>query len=180
MSATTISIREVFTAVWHLCLMPNGSLLLNYSNFGSKDAQHLSLSPHTKLIFLGILLSMMQLSHYPSAIAQATQRVNEIDSQLMAVQQQVNRFEGNADRVGAFEMALKNDAQRKARRFEVLLVNLEYQKAIDMQIRLTTEKANALAHLEYMRSQFSVAKLEARLALAQQLTGLESRELVGL
>jgi predicted RNase H-like nuclease (RuvC/YqgF family) len=123
---------------------------------------------------------MMQLSHYPAAIAQATQRVNEIDSQLMAVQQQVNRFEGNADRVAAFEMDLKNDAQRKARRFEVLLVNLEYQKAIDMQIRLTTEKANALAHLEYMRSQFSVAKLEARLALAQQLTGLESRELVGL
>ena len=122
----------------------------------------------------------MQLSHYPSAIAQATQRVNEIDSQLMAVQQQVNRFEGNADRVAAFEMDLKNDAQRKARRFEVLLVNLEYQKAIDTQIRLTTEKANALAHLEYVRSQFSVAKLEARLALAQQLTGLESRELVGL
>ena len=123
---------------------------------------------------------MMQLSHYPSAIAQATQRVNEIDSQLMAVQQQVNRFEGNADRIAAFEMDLKNDAQRKARRFEVLLINPEYQKAIDTQIRLTTEKANALAHLEYVRSQFSVAKLEARLALAQQLTGLESRELVGL
>jgi len=28
---------------------------------------------------------MMQLNHYPAAIAQAAQRVNEIDSQLMAV-----------------------------------------------------------------------------------------------
>lgn len=70
---------------------------------------------------------MMQLSHYPAAlgealaegIAQAAQRANEIDSQLMAV---------------------------------------------DTQIRLTVDKANAIAHLEYLRNQFSVAKLEARLA----------------
>lgn len=123
---------------------------------------------------------MMQLSHYPAAIAQAAQRANEIDSQLMAVQHQINRFEGNADRVAAFEMDLKNDAQRKARRFEVLLVNQEYQKAIDTQIRLTLDKANAIAHLEYLRNQFSVAKLEARLAIAQQLSNFESRELVGL
>lgn len=123
---------------------------------------------------------MMQLSHYPSVIVQAVQRVNEIDSQLMAVQQQINRFEGNADRIAAFEIDLKNDAQRKARRFEVLLVNQEYQKALDTQLRLTTEKANALAHLEYLRNQFSVAKLEARLSIAQQLSDFESRELVGL
>ena len=123
---------------------------------------------------------MMQLSHYPSAIAQASQRVNEIDSQLMAVQLQINRFEGNADRISSFDMDMKNDAQRKARRFEVLLVNQEYQKALDAQIRLATEKANAIAHLEYLRNQFSVAKLEARLKIAQQLTDLESREFVGL
>ena len=77
-------------------------------------------------------------------------------------------------------MDLKNDAQRKARRFEVLLVNQEYQKAIDTQIQLTFDKGNAIAHLEYLRSQFSVAKLEARLAIAQQLSDFESRELVGL
>jgi hypothetical protein len=123
---------------------------------------------------------MMQLSHYPSVIFQAAQRVNEIDSQLMAVQQQVNRFEGNADRIAAFEMDLRNDAQRKSRRFEVLLVDRDYQKAVDTQIQLITEKANAIAHLEYLRNQFSVAKLEARLNIASQLTDFESRELVGL
>lgn len=123
---------------------------------------------------------MMQLSHYPTAIAQAAQRVNEVDSQLMAVQHQINRFEGNADRVSAFESDLKNDAQRKARRFEVLLVSQEYQKSMDTLIRLSQEKANALAHLEYLRNQFSVAKLEARLAIVQQLNDFEARELVGL
>ena len=117
---------------------------------------------------------MPELSHYPTAIAvrgafrrkggalpiaQAAQRVNELDSQLMAVQQQIDRFEGNADRAAAFDMDFKNDAQRKARRFEVLLVNQQYQQAIDTQMRLSAEKANAIAH---------------------QLTDLESRELVGL
>jgi len=116
---------------------------------------------------------LMQLSHYPTAIAQAAQRVNEIDSQLLAVQQVINRLEGHADRVAAFEPELKNDNQRKARRFEVLLTNQEYQKAVDTSLRLTGEKANALAHLEYLRNQFSVAKLEARSAIAQQLTDFE-------
>jgi hypothetical protein len=123
---------------------------------------------------------MVQLSYYPTAIAQAAQRVNEIDSQLMAVQQQINRFEGNADRSAAFDVDLKNDAQRKSRRFEVLVVNQEYQQAIDMQMRLSIEKANAIAHLEYLRNQFSVAKLETRMAIANQLSDFETRDLVGL
>ena len=123
---------------------------------------------------------MMQLNHYPTAIAQAAQRVNEIDVSQLAVQQVIHRMEGHADRVAAFEPELKNDNQRKARRFEVLLTDQEYQKAVDKAMQLTGEKANALAHLEYLRNQFSVAKLEARLAIAQQLTDFESRELVGL
>ena len=122
----------------------------------------------------------MQLSHYPAAIAQAAQRVNEIDSQIIAVQQLISREEGTADRVSAFDPELKNDGQRKARRFELLLTNQAYQTAINTLMRLTAEKANAIAHLEYLRNQFSVAKLEARLAIAQQLTDFESRELVGL
>jgi septal ring factor EnvC (AmiA/AmiB activator) len=123
---------------------------------------------------------MLQLSQYPTEIAQAAQRVNELDSQLMAVQQHINRLEGNADRLAAFDADLKNDNQRRARRFEVLLTNQEYQKAMDTSIRLTSDKANAIAYLEYLRNQFSVAKLEARLAIARQLTDFESRELVGL
>lgn len=122
----------------------------------------------------------MQLSDYPAAIAQTAKRVTELDSQIMAVQQHVNREEGNADRISAFDPELKNDTQRRARRFEVLLTNQEYQTALNTSIRLTAEKANALAHLEYLRNQFSVAKLEARSAIAQQLTDFESRELVGL
>jgi hypothetical protein len=98
----------------------------------------------------------------------------------MAVQQLINREEGNADRVSAFDLDLKNDTQRKSRRFEVLLINQEYQTAVNTLMQLAAEKVNALAHLEYLRNQFSVAKLEARKVIAQQLTDFESRELVGL
>jgi hypothetical protein len=122
----------------------------------------------------------LSLSQYPSAIAQAAQAVNEMEYQIAEVRQHLARLEGNADMVVAFETGLKNDNQRKARRFEVLQVNQEYQRAIDAINKLTTEKANALARLEHLRNEFSVAKLETRLAIAQKLTGLESRELVGL
>lgn len=120
------------------------------------------------------------LSQYPAAIAQAAQAANELEHQIAEVRQHLARLEGNADMVVAFETSLKNDNQRKARRFEVLQINPEYQQAMDALMRLTTEKSNALARLEHLRNEFSVAKLEARLAIAQQLSGLESREFVGL
>lgn len=122
----------------------------------------------------------MKLNQYPAAIAVAAQRVNELDSQIAAITQLINRLEGNADKVAAFEPDLKNENQRKSRRFEVLHTNLEYQRAVDTLIQLTAEKANAFTHLDYMRNQFSVAKLEARLELVQKINDFESRELVGL
>ena len=121
----------------------------------------------------------MKLNQYPVAIAQAAQTVNELESQIAAVQLVINRIEGNADKVAAFETDLKNDNQRKARRFEVLQVNLEYQQSLNTLIRLTAERGNAVAQLEYLRNQFSVAKLETRLAIARQLTGSEALELIG-
>ncbi|MBE9127902.1 MULTISPECIES: hypothetical protein [unclassified Coleofasciculus] len=120
----------------------------------------------------------MNLSQYPAAIAQATQAVNELDAQMRAVQLTIERLEASVDKQVAFESDLKNDAQRKARRFELLEVNLEYQHAFNTLMRLTVQKANALAHLDYMRNQFSVAKLEARLAIARQLGGSEVGDLL--
>jgi uncharacterized small protein (DUF1192 family) len=122
----------------------------------------------------------MKMSQYPAAIAQAAQVVNELDSQIAAVGQHIARLEGNADRVSAFEQGLKNDNQRRARRFELLCVDPEYQTAQNTLMRLMSEKGGAIAHLEYLRNQFSVAKLEARMAIAQQLAGVEFRELVGV
>lgn len=120
----------------------------------------------------------MNLSQYPGAIAQAAQTLNEVDAQMRAVQLNINRLEANVDQKIAFESNLKNDAQRKARRFELLEVNLEYQHALNTLMRLTAQKANAVAHLDYLRNQFSVAKLETRLAIARQLGGSDISELL--
>lgn len=122
----------------------------------------------------------LSLSQYPTAIAQASQAVNEIEYRLNEARQHLARLEGNAERVVAFEANLKNDNQRRARRFEVLQANLEYRHANDALNRLMMEKANATAQLEHLRNEFAVAKLETQLAIAQQLIGLESKELVGL
>lgn len=122
----------------------------------------------------------ISLNQYPAAIAQANLSVNELEQQIAEVKQHLARLEGNADLVIAFETSLKNDNQRKARRFEVLQANPEYDRAMDTLLRLTTDKSNALAHLEHLRNEFSVAKLEVRLAIAQKLTGLETRELIGI
>jgi DNA mismatch repair ATPase MutS len=121
-----------------------------------------------------------RLSQYPNEIAQAAQVANDLEYQLAEVRQHIARLEGNADIVVAFETALKNDNQRKARRFEVLQVNPEYEHALDALNQLTTKKANALAQLERLRNEFAVAKLEVQLAIAQKLASSESRELVGL
>lgn len=122
----------------------------------------------------------LSLGQYPAAIAQAAQAVNEIEYRLAEARLHLASLEGNADRVVAFEANLKNDNQRKARRFEVLQMNREYKHALDVLNRLTVEKGNAVARLEHLRNEFSVAKLELQQAIAQKLSGLDSRELVGL
>lgn len=122
----------------------------------------------------------LSLSQYPEAIAQAAQLVNEIEYRLSEARFHLAHLEGNAEKIVAFEVNLKNDNQRKARRFEILQMNLEYKRALDAINRLSTEKANAMARLEHLRNEFSVAKLDKQMAIALKLTGLEVRELVGL
>lgn len=122
----------------------------------------------------------MKLSQYPALIDQAAQAVNDLDRQILDLRQDIAALEGKAEVIVAFESTLKNDNQRKARRFEILQENDEYQQLLNKLVMLTSQKSNGLSHLEYLRNQFSVAKLEARWAIAEKLVGLESRELVGL
>jgi phosphopantetheine adenylyltransferase len=120
------------------------------------------------------------LSQYPAAIAQAAQAVNEIDHRIADVRHHLAKLDGNAEMVVAFDVTLKNDNQRKARRFEVLQVNPEFEKATKTLNRLTTDRANAMAMLEQLRNEFSVGKLEAQTTMTEKLVGTEYRELVGL
>ncbi len=122
----------------------------------------------------------MKLNQYPVTIAQASQAVSAIDQQIAELRRDIAYLEDKADLVVAFESTLKNDTQRRARRFEILDANPRYVELQNRLLSLTADKSNAIAHLEFLRSQFSVAMMEARMAIAERLVGLESRELVGL
>lgn len=123
---------------------------------------------------------MLELQHYPKAIANAAQTLNDLDATLVNLKQRLAASENTAGGQVAFDSTLKNDTSRSVRRHELLLADDVYQDLTKQFNRLSHEKANALSHLEHLRNEFSVAKLQARQEIVQQLTSLEVRELVGL
>lgn len=122
----------------------------------------------------------MRLNYYPDAIARALEVVNEFDQKLARLRQEMAYLEGEAELIVAFDTTLKNEDQRKARRFQILSNNPTYHTLQTQLVELTTERSSAVAQLERLRDQFNVAKLEARLAIVEKLSLIESRELVGL
>jgi hypothetical protein len=123
----------------------------------------------------------LSFNQYPAAISHSAQKVNLIEQQLSEVRLHISGLEGNADLSAAFDADLKNDYQRKARRFELLQSNREYERGMRVLTQLNTDKANAIAHLEYLRNEFSMMKLQIRQEMVQKLTGYEEEaELAGL
>lgn len=106
----------------------------------------------------------MKLNEYPIQIA-------NLQRQLLAQEQQVRRlkdtlatFDREIEGTIAFDPDLKNDAQRKAKRAE-LMATEDYQGLLlDLRSAQDTQ-AELEIDLEFLRSQFSVAKLEQREAI---------------
>jgi hypothetical protein len=109
----------------------------------------------------------MQLNEYPQAIADLQRQLLDLDQRLTAQREQVAFCLNSIDRSIAFNQELKNDAQRKAKRTELMETDQDY-------IQATLE----LKHLEEMRGQmdidlkllsntFSILKLERREAIAR-------------
>lgn len=123
---------------------------------------------------------MLKLDHYPGAIANAAHTVNDLENTLVNLKYRLASSENAANCEVAFDLTLKNEVQRTTRRHELLMVDDVYQDLTKQCNRLSHEKANALTHLEQLRNEFSVAKIQSRQEIAQQLTSLEVRELVGI
>lgn len=123
---------------------------------------------------------MLKLEQYPSAIANAAHSLNDLDHTLVNLRDRISVSENAANAEVAFDLALKNDKQREIRRYELLSADAVYQDLTKTFKRLSHEKANALAHMEHLRNEFSVAKLQVRQEIAQQLISMEVRELIGI
>lgn len=122
----------------------------------------------------------LQLSAYPAAIEQNATRLASLDRQLAQTKQAMELAETRVSLAVAFDQELKNDTQRKARTANALLTDPSYQQLQTELLNLTATKAECQARLECLRNEMSIAKLELRQAIANQLTGIEAADLVGV
>ena len=107
----------------------------------------------------------MKLIDYPAAIAEKQHQLLRSEQHVRRLQEILNRLTAEIDTTIAFDIALKNDAQRKAKRIE-LMRSAEYRTAFaNLQIA-QDERAELEIDLNLLRNQFSVLKLEKRDSIA--------------
>lgn len=107
----------------------------------------------------------MKLIEYPATIAERQRDLLQADQRIRRLQDVLNRLMADIDTTIAFDTDLRNDAQRKAKRLE-LMSSAEYRKAVaNLQIA-QDERSEIEIDLNLLRNQFSVLKLEKREAIA--------------
>jgi hypothetical protein len=107
----------------------------------------------------------MKLIDYPAVIAERQRDLLKTDQRIRRLQDVLNRMTAEIDTTIAFDTELRNDAQRKARRLD-LMSTAEYRKAVANLQMAQDERAEIDIDLNLLRNQFSVLKLEKREAIA--------------
>lgn len=106
----------------------------------------------------------MKLIDYAAAIAEQQRKLLQADQRIRRFQDIVNHLTAEIDTTIAFDVSLKNDAQRKAKRLEMMNAP-EYRTAVaNLQIA-QDQRAEIDIDLNLLRNQFSVLKLEKREAI---------------
>lgn len=107
----------------------------------------------------------MRLLDYPTSIAQKQRQLLQTEQHIRRLQDVLNRLTAEIDTSIAFDSELRNDAQRKAKRIE-LMKAADYRRAIaNLQIA-QDQRAELEIDLNLLRNQFSVLKLELRESIA--------------
>ncbi len=106
-----------------------------------------------------------KLNQYPSAIASLEESLLQANLEVEIQSERLAFFDGEIEAVIASDSALKNEQQRKAKRLEkqqepdYLEAKAALKDALLRRERLSIQ-------LNQMRNEFSVAKLEARMKVA--------------
>ncbi len=109
----------------------------------------------------------MRLLDYPAAIAHKQRELLRTEQHVRRLQDVLNRLTAEIDTTIAFDTELRNDAQRKAKRLEMMKA-ADYRKAVvNLQIA-QDQHAELEIDLNLLRNQFSVLKLELRESLASR------------
>ncbi|MHC5755444.1 MAG: hypothetical protein ACYTXF_33345 [Nostoc sp.] len=110
---------------------------------------------------------MLQFNQYPSAIAKMQLQIHELDIQIERLCKIIKQIESQVDSIIAFDKTLYNDAQRKAKRQQLLQEHIshwEFQENVS-DLRANREIKNI--DLGRLRDEFSVMKLEKRETIAR-------------
>lgn len=110
----------------------------------------------------------MHLHEYPEAIANVQRQLLKADEKIRQFNESVGWAETAIDRQIAFDQSLKNDAQRKARKAELLQTDEVYIEAAIALKHAQDRRAELLIELERLRNWFSILKLEIKAAIAQR------------
>jgi hypothetical protein len=109
----------------------------------------------------------MQLNEYPTAIAKLQAEVFDLDLLIDQTHATVKQIEAEIDSAIAFDQGLKNDAQRKARRQQLLDEHPSYWEQQQFLTQHRVKRESYFIQLCLKRNEFSVLKLEKREAIAR-------------
>lgn len=110
---------------------------------------------------------MKQLHEYPGKIASIQHQLLNLNQQIEQIQANINKLCGKFELTVAFDSELKNEQQRKAKKSQLLEESGDYEALKLTLIRETIKRDRMEIELEQMRSEFSIAKLLKREAIAR-------------
>lgn len=117
----------------------------------------------------------LQLSQYPDAIADLQRQLLKADRQVRQLSESVMILTAAIDRQIAFDTSLKNDAQRKAKRIELMGSDSDYITASIALRAAQDRRESVLIELQLLRNQFSILKLDRQEAIAaKQLAAIDA------
>ena len=108
---------------------------------------------------------MNNLNQFPLKIAEAETQILGLDRQVSIYKEQLSFMDGEIETAIALNKELKNEQQRKTKRLE-LKQEPDYLQAKAALTEATEKRDREVIQLNLLRNQFSVAKLEARQAIA--------------
>jgi hypothetical protein len=116
-----------------------------------------------------------KLQQFPEAIADLQRRILRADQQIRQLSESVAIFSAAIDREIAFDPDLKNDAQRRARRSELMESDGDYIEAANALKSAQDQREMLLIELQLLHNQFAVLKLGMREAIAlKEMSALDA------
>ncbi|AFZ27272.1 hypothetical protein Cylst_5238 [Cylindrospermum stagnale PCC 7417] len=109
----------------------------------------------------------MNLSEYPSAIAKLQAQVFDFDLIIEQTHSKIKQIEAEIDTEIAFNATLKNDAQRKAKKQQLLDEHPSAWEQQEILSQYRSRRETAFIELCLRRNEFSILKLERREAIVR-------------